>query len=90
MAGKLDEISEAIGGLRARFESLSDDIIENRTIANTRHTENKKRLDTIEVSLTSLASDRRVAMVVISLITGTLMWLVAWLVTPILTKLGWK
>jgi hypothetical protein len=70
--------------------SLNDSVIQNRRSADQRHSENKVRLDTIEVSLASLASDRRVAMVVISMVTGVVMWVIAWLVTPILTKLGWK
>lgn len=54
MAGKLDEISFQIGQLTSKVGSVAQQITENRGIADSRHAENKSRLDAIEDTLTPL------------------------------------
>jgi len=90
MAGKLDEISQAIGGLQAKFDALDYGIRENRRVADCRHSENKTRLEQIEGTLRSLVSDRNKVVIAISVVTGLIMWLATQLGPAILTKLGWK
>lgn len=88
MAGKLDEISEAIGGIRSDLKAMDRNIGENRRVQDERHTENKGRLDKIEETLSALASDRRVAVVIISIITGAIMWVTGHFATAFLAR--WK
>ncbi len=90
MAGKLDEISEAIGGLRARLDALGDGSHENRRIADDRHKENKSRLDTIDDKIALLASDRRVAIVIVSTVTAGVLWLISNIVPSFISKLWGK
>lgn len=62
MPGKLDEISAAIGEMRGDIKAntkavdeLKKDVVKNRESADTRHEENRDRLDTIERTLAPLA-----------------------------------
>lgn len=90
MSGQLDQISEAIGGLRARLDSVNDKIDTNRRMQDKRHEENTSRLTSMEQALALLTSDRRVAVIIISIITGAIMWVAGHFVTAILGKMGWK
>jgi hypothetical protein len=90
MTGKLDEISEAIGGLRSKFDALDKNIIANRHIADERHQENTTRLGEIEKTLAALAADRRIAIVGISIATGAFMWVLSHIAPALLERLGWK
>lgn len=62
MTGKLDEISAAIGEMRADVRGarkdvtdLKGDVTENRRIADRRHEENKDKFDEINETLIPLA-----------------------------------
>lgn len=86
MAGKLDEISEAIGGLRVRVENLAQGINHNRELADKRHKENTDRLSAIEQTLAGLVSDRRLVVVMISTAVGGIMWLASYLLPWLFRK----
>lgn len=71
----LDDVSLSIGRLLEAVDGLKEDITDNRKVADRRHEENKQRFETIEKTLSGLASDRRVAVVGISAVTAGVMWL---------------
>ncbi len=54
MSGKLDEISFTLGQLRAELSGVAQSIETNRKLADFRHTDNQKRLSTIEQTLAPL------------------------------------
>jgi hypothetical protein len=55
--GKLDDISLAIGEMRADVRGLRRDADDNRRLADERHAENVERLDAIRDTTSVLASD---------------------------------
>ena len=86
----LDEISEAIGGLRSDVRALNEKVCANREVADERHKENREELVTIKTTLTALVSDRNKVVAVIGVIIAGVTWAVPYFFTAISKKLGWN
>lgn len=86
----LDEISEAIGGLRAEVRSLNARVCDNRQVADERHRENKSELITIKTTLTSLVSDRNKVVAIIGVVIAAVTWGVPYFFAAVMKKMGWN